>query len=157
MLLGVETDNERGDVDDLLADTDVALADEDTGVVDRLGKAELVDASLKTTLHEIFDLEGQDVIELHAGLVEHTDTHETANEGISFEQTSGFLLVEGKKLTIYVLIISVPFSCFFFFFFFIRSLDFSTPRRKEDIIHIPGSTTNLGEGELDTPHLTLVA
>lgn len=99
MLLGVETDDERGDVDNLLANTDVALTDEDTGVVDGLGKAELVDTSLKTALHEIFDLEGKDVIELHAGLVEHTDTHETANEGIAFEQTLRVLLVEGKKLT----------------------------------------------------------
>lgn len=99
MLLGVETDDERGDIDDLLANTDVALADEDTGVVDRLGKTQLVDASLKAALHEIFDLEGKDVIELHAGLVEHTDTHETANEGIAFEQTLGILLVQGKKLT----------------------------------------------------------
>lgn len=41
VLLRVETDNERRNVDDLLADTDVPLADEDTGVVDRLGKAEL--------------------------------------------------------------------------------------------------------------------
>ncbi len=100
MLLGVQTDDERWDVDNLLADTDVALADEDTGVVDRLSETKLVDASLKATLHEVFDLEGQDVIELHAGLVEHTDTHKTANEGIAFEQTLGVLLVEGKKLTV---------------------------------------------------------
>ncbi len=100
VLLGVQTDDERWDVDNLLADTDVALADEDTGVVDRLSETKLVDASLKATLHEVFDLEGQDVIELHAGLVEHTDTHKTANEGIAFEQTLGVLLVEGKKLTV---------------------------------------------------------
>jgi len=119
VLLGVETDDERWDVDDLLSDTDVALANEDTGVVDRLGKAELVDASLKTTLQEILNLEGKHVIELHAGLVEHTDTDQTTNEGVSFEQTLGVLLVHGEELT--------------------------------------GSTTNLGEGEQDTPHLTLVA
>lgn len=40
-LLGVETDNERGNVDDLLADTDVPLPDEDTGVVNGLGKADI--------------------------------------------------------------------------------------------------------------------
>lgn len=99
MLLGVETDDEGRDVDNLLANTDVALADEDTSVVDGLGKTELVDASLEAALHEVLDLEGKDVIQLHAGLVEHTDTHETANEGIAFEQTLGVLLVEGKKLT----------------------------------------------------------
>lgn len=103
MLLGVETDHERGDVDDLLADTDVALADQDTGVVDRLGETELVDTGLETTLKEILDLEGQDVIELHAALIEHTDTNETANQGVSLEQTLGVLLVEGEQLTVMLL------------------------------------------------------
>ncbi|KAJ5096682.1 hypothetical protein N7456_007403 [Penicillium angulare] len=37
VLLGVKANHERGNVDDLLADTDVALLDQDTGVVDRLG------------------------------------------------------------------------------------------------------------------------
>lgn len=100
VLLGVQTDDEGGHVDDLLADADVALTDQDTGVVDGLGETELVDASLETTLKEILDLEGKDVIELHAGLVEDTDTDETANEGIAFEETLGVLLVEGKKLTV---------------------------------------------------------
>lgn len=103
VLLGVETDDERRDVHDLLADADVALTDQDTGVVDGLGKTELVDTGLETTLQEILDLQGQDVIELHARLVEDTDTYETANEGVSFEQTLGVLLVEGKKLTALVL------------------------------------------------------
>lgn len=102
VLLGVETDDEGGNVDDLLADADVTLANEDTGVVDGLGETELVDASLEAALKEILDLQGQDVIELHAGLVEDTDAHETANEGIAFEETLGVLLVEGQKLTIVV-------------------------------------------------------
>jgi hypothetical protein len=100
VLLRVETDDKGRDVDDLLADTDVALADQDTGVVDGLGEAELVDTGLETSLQEIFNLQGQDVIELHAGLVEHTNTNQTANEGISFEETLGVLFVEGKKLTV---------------------------------------------------------
>lgn len=78
---------------------DVTLTDQDTSVVDGLGETKLVDASLQTTLQEVLNLQGQDVIELHAGLVEHTDTHQTANEGIAFEETLGVLLVEGKKLT----------------------------------------------------------
>jgi hypothetical protein len=100
VLLGVEADHERGDVDDLLADADVALLDEDTGVVDGLGEAELVHAGLETALQEILDLEGQDVIELHAGLIEHTDAHETANQSIALEQTLGVLLVESEELTV---------------------------------------------------------
>lgn len=103
VLLGVETDNERGDVDDLLSNTDVALLNEDTGVVDGLGETELVDASLKTTLQEILNLQGQDVIELHAGLIKDTDTDETANEGIAFEETLGVLLIKSEELTVRML------------------------------------------------------
>lgn len=102
VLLGVETDHEGGHVDDLLADADVALADQDTGVVDGLGETELVDASLQTALKEILDLEGQDVIELHAALVEHTDTDKTANQGVALEETLGVLLVESEQLTVVV-------------------------------------------------------
>lgn len=99
VLLGVETDDERRNVDDLLADADVTLADQDTGVVDGLGKAKLVDAGLEATLKEILDLEGKNVIKLHAGLIEDTDADETANEGVAFEKTLGVLLVEGEQLT----------------------------------------------------------
>lgn len=77
----------------------MALADEHTGVVDGLGKTELVDAGLETALQEVLNLEGQDVIELHAGLVEHTDTDETANERVTLEKTLGVLLIERKKRT----------------------------------------------------------
>lgn len=99
MLLAVETDDEAGDVDNLLANTDVALLDEDTGVVDGLGQAELVHAGLQAALQEVLDLQGKHVIELHARLVEHTDTHQTANEGVTFEQALGVFLVQGQKLT----------------------------------------------------------
>ena len=79
---------------------DVSLADENTGVVDRLGETELVDTGLKTALQKVLNLEGKDVIELHAGLVEDTDTNQTANEGVSFEETLWVLLVHGQKLTV---------------------------------------------------------
>ena len=77
----------------------MTLTDEDTGVVDGLGKTELVDASLKTTLQEVLDLKGKDVIELHAGLVEDTDTDQTANESIALEKTLGVLVVKLEQLT----------------------------------------------------------
>ena len=77
----------------------MTLANKDTSVVDRLGKTELVDAGLQAALQEVLDLQGKHVIELHAGLVEHTDTNQTPNEGIAFEEALRVLLVEGKKLT----------------------------------------------------------
>ena len=88
-------------------------------MVDGLGQTALEDLGLEATLQEILDLEGQHVIETHARLVEHTDADETANEGVTLEETLGILVIELEQLT--------------------------------------GSTTNLGQGELDTPDLTLVS
>lgn len=68
-------------------------------MVDGLGETELVDTGLETTLQEVLDVQGQDVIELHARLVEDTNTDQTANQGITFEETLGVLLVEGEELT----------------------------------------------------------
>lgn len=119
VLLRVETDDERGNVDDLLADADVALADEDTGVVDRLGEAELEDLGLETALKEVLGLEGKDVVETHAGVVEDTNADETTDKGVALEETLGVLLVELQEVT--------------------------------------SGTTDLGEGELNAPDLTLVA
>lgn len=79
---------------------DVTLLDQDTGVVDGLGETELVDAGLETALQEVLNAEGKNVIKLHARLVEHTDTDQTANQGITFEQTLGVLFVESEQLTI---------------------------------------------------------
>ena len=78
---------------------DVTLLDQDTSVVDGLSETELVDTGLQTTLQEVLDVQGQDVIELHARLVEDTNTDQTANQGITFEETLGVLLVEGEELT----------------------------------------------------------
>lgn len=77
----------------------MTLLDQDTGVVDGLGKAKLVHAGLETALQEVLDLQGQDVIELHARLIEHTDTDQTANQGVTLEQTLGVLLIESEELT----------------------------------------------------------
>lgn len=84
----------------------MALLDKNTSVVDGLGKTELVDASLETTLQEVLNTEGQDVIELHTGLIEHTDADQTTNQGIALEQTLGVLLVKGEKLTVERLLVN---------------------------------------------------
>ena len=82
-----------------IAIPDVTLADEHTRVVDRLGKTALEDLGLETALQEILDLEREHVIETHAALVEHTDAHKTANQGIALEETLRVLLVELEQLT----------------------------------------------------------
>jgi hypothetical protein len=117
----------------------MSLADEDTGVVDGLCKTESVHAGLETTFQEILNLEGQHVIESHAGFVEDTDTDKTANQGVTLEETLGIFLVASKKLTVPDLLVCQSIS---------------RGRRGQDL---PSSTTDLGQGELDTPDLTLVA
>lgn len=107
MLLGVEADNKGRHVNNLFANTDVSLSDENTGVVDRLGKTEFVDTGLQTALQKILNLQGQHVIELHAGVVEDTDTDKTANECVTFEKSPGVLLVEGEELTVAWLVTSI--------------------------------------------------
>lgn len=78
---------------------DMALTNEGTSVVNALGETTLEDLSLQTTLQEILNLESQHVIETHASLIEHTDTHKTANEGITLEKTLGVFIVELQQLT----------------------------------------------------------
>lgn len=99
VLLGLETDDEGGDVDDLLADTDVLLTDENTGVVDGLGETELEDLGLEATLEEILNLKTEDVIKLGLGLVEDTDANETTDQGVTLEETTGVLGVKGEEVT----------------------------------------------------------
>ena len=78
---------------------DVPLADKHTSVVDGLGQAALEDLSLEATLQEVLNLQGQHVIQTHAGLVEHTDANETTDEGVTLEKTLGVLGVEFEQLT----------------------------------------------------------
>ena len=68
-------------------------------MVDGLREAALEDLGLETALQEVLDLEGQHVIETHARLVEHTDAHQTANQGVTLEETLGVLGVELEQLT----------------------------------------------------------
>lgn len=78
----------------------MTLTDEDTSVVDGLCETEFVYAGLETAFQEILNLESKHVIKPHAGLVEDTDTDETTNKSISFEEALGVFLVEGEKRTV---------------------------------------------------------
>ena len=99
MLLAVQSHNETGHVDNLFANTDVSLLDQDSSVVDRLGETKLVDTGLKTSFQEVFDAEGQYVIELHTRFVEDTHSYETTDEGVAFEESFGVFFVECEKLS----------------------------------------------------------
>jgi hypothetical protein len=69
----------------------VSLSDEHASMVHRLGQSQLEHLRLQTTLQEIFDLKTQDVIELHAVLVQDTKANQTTQECVTLEQTKGIL------------------------------------------------------------------
>lgn len=91
---------------------------------------------MKSAFKEVFDFEGKHVIEFHAGFVEHTNTNETADQCIAFEETFGVLFVECEKLSIQV-------------------------SKKNRMLWqnegVPGSTTDFRQCELYAPDLSLVA
>jgi hypothetical protein len=78
---------------------DVSLPNKSPRVVNALCQTTLKDLCLQSSLQEILYLEGQHVIETHAGFVEHTDPHQAANDGVTLEETLGILGVKLEKLS----------------------------------------------------------
>lgn len=70
-------------------------------------QAKLVDASLQTAFQEVFHLESQHIIQLHASFVQYTDTDKAANKRIAFEETLGVFFVESQKLAVTGLLFSI--------------------------------------------------
>merc|ERR1719473_2532982 len=99
VLLTVDANEIRWDVANLLANTNVALANESSRVMDRLGKTELENLGLKTTLHDFGSGQTKHVIQLLLVLQEQTKLHHTAQQRLTFEQPPLILLVKGKQRT----------------------------------------------------------
>lgn len=78
---------------------DVSLPDEYSSMVYAFCQTDLENLCLQPSLQEIFNLEGQHVIESHAGLIEHTDTDKSADKCITLKQTFGVLGIEFQKFT----------------------------------------------------------
>lgn len=99
MLLRVQSNDERWHVDNLLSNSDVSLSDKDTSVVDRLGQTKLENLCLQSSLKEVLDSESENVIELHASLVENSDADQSSNQGITLEQSLWVLVIQCQELT----------------------------------------------------------
>jgi hypothetical protein len=139
MFLGVETNDEGGHVDNLLADAaelynsqpnradmqtklvapNVSLPDQNSGMMNALRQTTLENLSLQPPLQEIFNLQCQHVIEPHPRFIQHTNTHEPTDECVTLEETLGIFVVELEELT--------------------------------------GSTTDFGQDQGNSPDFTLVA
>lgn len=77
----------------------MSLPDQNPSMVDGLRKPALEDLGLQPPLQEIFDLQGEHVIEPHLGLVEHTDAYKPADKSIALKETLGVFVVELEELT----------------------------------------------------------
>ena len=97
MLLRVGADNERGDVDDLLANANVSLSDEDASVVDGLGEALLEDLGLQSALEESLGGELEDIIEGRLLLGHEAESLQSVDQRRGLEQALGVLGVKGKQ------------------------------------------------------------
>jgi hypothetical protein len=69
----------------------VPLTDQDTGVVNGFCETQFEYLRLQSPLQKVFDFESKDVIQFHAGFIEHTNSDKTANKGVALEETTGLL------------------------------------------------------------------
>lgn len=65
---------------------DVTLTDQHTSMMEGLGESQLEDLGLQATLQEVLDLQAEHVIELHAGLVQHSDADQTTQQRVSWKK-----------------------------------------------------------------------
>lgn len=120
MLLAVDSNHERRDINNLLANTarqkqngvirrrsskppdetdppDVLLADEDASVMNRLRESLLENKRLKATLEEIVGLESEHIIELVLSVVEEAILVHARHQCLSLENTLRILLIEREE------------------------------------------------------------
>lgn len=77
----------------------VTLSDHNTSVVDGLRKFLLHDKGLKTALHNILNLKGQDIIQRLLSLIKQAQASEATQKSRTLKDTARIMLGEGKKLT----------------------------------------------------------
>ena len=95
MLLGIGTNKERRNVNDLLSDADVSLSDENTSVVDGLCKALLENLGLESALHQPLGGELKNIIERVLFVGHEAESLQAADEGRGLEKALRILIVEG--------------------------------------------------------------
>merc|ERR1719154_470987 len=82
----------------LLPNPDMSLLDQDPGVVNGLGKSELENLGLQTTLQEILNLQAKDEIKLHLSFIKDSNPDQPSEEGIFLEQSFRVFLLQGEEV-----------------------------------------------------------
>lgn len=75
------------------------MTNQDTGMVNRLGQSQFEHLSLQPPLQKVLNFESKHVIQLHARFIKHPNAHETTNQSVALEKTTGFLFLEREELT----------------------------------------------------------
>jgi hypothetical protein len=99
VFLAVESDNVRWNIDDLFSDSDVSLSDQDSSVVNGFGETEFEDLGLESSFHEIFDFKSEDVIKFHVLFIEDTNSHQSSEKGVTFEEPLWVFVFKGQQVS----------------------------------------------------------
>ncbi|KAH3660611.1 hypothetical protein OGATHE_004943 [Ogataea polymorpha] len=99
VLLRVQSDHEGWDGHNLLSHSNVSLGDQDPSVVNGLGKTKLENLGLQSSLKEVLNLQGQNVIQLHLVFWQDTDSDQSSDQGVTLEKSLLILLVSGKQVS----------------------------------------------------------
>lgn len=99
VFLRIQSNHEWRDVDHLFPNSDVSLSDQYSSMMDRLCESMLEDLRLEPSFHEVFDLQSKDVIELHLGFLEDSESDQSSQDCISFEESFRILLIQSKQLS----------------------------------------------------------
>jgi len=91
VLLRLDSNHERGNIDDLSADSDVSLLDQDSGVMVRLGHTQLEDLGLESSIQKVVDLESKDKIQLVLMLVQDSVSVESSQKSSALKHSLGIL------------------------------------------------------------------
>ena len=83
VLIGGGSNNERWDVDQLLADSYVLSSNKDASVMNRRSEFALNNESLKASFHELGNSQSQDEIELALSFLKKTKSDHPSDDGLT--------------------------------------------------------------------------
>lgn len=63
----------------------MTLANQDASMMVALGESELENLCLETSFQEIFNFQTQNVIELHSRFIQHANTDQATEQGITWK------------------------------------------------------------------------
>ena len=96
LVLVVDSDKERGDINDLTVDSNMSTLDQNSGVMNGVGELGSENASLESSFKKLVEGHSEDVIETVLGFsVQQTELEHLPEKGGSFEESTFILRVEG--------------------------------------------------------------